>query len=99
MKSKAPIDRAVVLPGHQPINEEPGYYIKKNVNSDKIAKKIPKDTSKATSPGVIAIKNREDSNDHYEMPIATMVNEPEIRNESNDSEDTIWADVQVIRCD
>ena len=59
MKSKASIDRAGALPGHQPINEEPGYYIKKkDVNSEKIAKKIPKDTSKATSPGVIAMKNK-----------------------------------------
>ena len=52
LDSKDPVDRAEVLPGHNPKNEEPGFNVMKDKYQEKIDKKKFEGGTKVTAPGV-----------------------------------------------
>ena len=56
MKYNAPIDRVKLLPGHYPINEEPGSNNKKDVLEKKVEKEKDMSASKGTLLGATAVK-------------------------------------------
>lgn len=79
--------RAIALPGHYPINEEPGYdFMKKNGNQEKMAKKIAKDAlNQSSKPGAVKVKDIVDSNMKGKKKLRTQMYERKAATESKSS--------------